>query len=264
MEGRTAEGLRDWLKAHPGIEVITRDRSGEYARGAREGAPKAIQVADRWHLRQNLEQVLERILTSCYQRLRKLPISQAVSAAQPITERLTYAMRDYLKNELETRLAARERRLVYFDKVQQLRQAGMSISKISRKLAINRSTVRRYAYAESFPERVRRPTGRSMLTPHLAYLENRYQQGCRNAQQLWRKLTQQGYPGAYNQVTKWLSRRRSEEESITQRQSVTNSSASQQLPVLLTKPSFELPPTQQLAWLMVGPTSLLEEADDKP
>lgn len=55
LEGRTTEGLRDWLKVHPGIEVITRDRSAEYARGAREGAPQAQQVADRWHLLQNLE-----------------------------------------------------------------------------------------------------------------------------------------------------------------------------------------------------------------
>lgn len=250
LEGRTAEGLRDWLRSHPGVEVITRDRSGEYARGAREGAPQAIQVADRWHLLQNLEQVLERILTSCYQRLRKLPISQAVPTTPSTTQRLAYVMRDYSKNELEARLAGREKRLDYFTKIQQLRQAGLSISKISRKLAMNRSTVRRYAYAESFPERVQRPTGRSMLTPYLAYLENRYQQGCRNAQQLWRELGQQGYPGAHNQVTKWLSRRRKEDVLMTQKQAVTNSSA-----------SFELPTTQQLAWLMVRPVSLLEEAD---
>ncbi|NDU94933.1 transposase [Spirosoma terrae] len=254
MEGRTAEGLRDWLKVHPSVEVITRDRSGEYSRGAREGAPQAQQVADRWHLLQNLEQVLERILAVCYQRLRKLPVSQAVPTTQSTTERLAYVMRDYSKNELEARLAGREKRVGYFNTVQQLHQAGMSISTISRKLAMNRSTVRRYAYAESFPERVQRPTGRSMLTPYLAYLENRYQQGCRNAQQLWRELGQQGYPGAHNQIAKWLSRRRNEDAPMTQKQAVTNSPAPHQ-------PSFDLPTTQQLAWLMVRPVSLLEEAD---
>ncbi|MVM33419.1 hypothetical protein GO755_25500 [Spirosoma sp. HMF4905] len=94
-----------------------------------------------------------------------MPVSEASPTTQPATDRLNYVMRDYSKNEMEARLAGRERRLGYFNKVQQLRQAGLSISKISRQLAMNRSTVCRYAYAESFPERIRRPTGRSMLTP---------------------------------------------------------------------------------------------------
>ncbi|QMW00321.1 transposase [Spirosoma foliorum] len=186
--------------------------------------------------------------------MRKLPVSQADTPTQPTPERLNYVMRDYSKNELEARWAGREKHLDYFNQVQQLRRAGLSISKSSRKLAMNRSTVRRYAYAESFPERVQRPSGRSMLTPYLAYLENRYRQGCRNAQQLWRELGQQGYPGAHNQVTKWLSRRRKEDVPTTQKQPVTNSSVPDRLP-------FELPTTQQLAWLMVRPVSLLEETD---
>jgi hypothetical protein len=73
------------------------------------------------------------------------------------------------------------------------RLAGIGAPK---RLNLNRTTVRRYAFAESFPERIRHPTGRSMLTPYLAYLEQRYQGGCHNAQQLWRELCEQGYPGS--------------------------------------------------------------------
>ena len=55
---RSAETLSNWLKAHPGVKIISRDRSNEYAKGATEGAPEAIQVADWWHLLVNLREAV--------------------------------------------------------------------------------------------------------------------------------------------------------------------------------------------------------------
>jgi transposase len=72
LPDRTAETLEEWLKGHPGVEILSRDRSKTYQSGMDKGAPDAIQVADRFHLLQNLEETLERFFKGHAQTLQQV------------------------------------------------------------------------------------------------------------------------------------------------------------------------------------------------
>ncbi len=59
LKDREANTLAQWLEQHRGIKVLSRDRSATYRSGMNQGAPQAMQVADRFHLLQNFTLVLE-------------------------------------------------------------------------------------------------------------------------------------------------------------------------------------------------------------
>jgi transposase len=215
LPDRSAETLAAWLRDHPGIEIISRDRAGVYIKGINQGAPDAIQVADRWHLLRNLRDALIRILEqnrACLYAAAAKPDDHPELESPAEADMNEEKKEDPLPTKSEQRQqATRERRLARYQTVIDLYDEGMKIREIARELGMGRGTVRRYIKAGSFPEMARRRKRGSILDPFLPYLEKRWAEGCHNGLQLYREIEKQGYSGSRPLVSRWAAQVRKQD-----------------------------------------------------
>ncbi len=245
LPGREADTLATWLRDHPGVEVISRDRAGAYAKGARNGAPKAVQVADRFHLLQNLAETLEVVFTAHAKDLRAAEqgcreAGTAEHGTVPIPQPKPQAKARVLA------AARREPRLAAHKRVWELHGQGYSGQAIARHLGISRSTVFRHLRSEAFPERKSRgDAGHSLLDPWQHVVFEHWNIGRRHGRQMFRTLQQNGYRGSYPTLARYLQRLRAAQGVVLARKP-----AKQPRPVLVAAPRRVLTP-RTAAWLVL-------------
>jgi transposase len=198
LPDREASTLTSWLKQHPGVLLISRDRAGEFARGARQGAPEAIQTADRFHVLGNLAEMAERVLGRYSEALKQIHLVRT-SAASP-SPLLRHLRPDRQRRKQRARAVLLER----YEAVQHLLKEGKSQSEIAQRLRLNWKTVARYAHAETFPQRPERPVHPGLLAPYEVYLRTRFLEGERNGTKLFREVSACGYTGSRMTVTRFL------------------------------------------------------------
>jgi transposase len=137
LPDRQAETLGRWLRAQPTIDVVARDRSTEYARGITMAAPRAVQVADRWHLLHNVRQMLQRWLHGVHAQLRRLPM---VSRAETVPTAVRTQAYPRTAAERAASAESRARWLVVYEEVRRRHGQGGSLLAISRARGLARST----------------------------------------------------------------------------------------------------------------------------
>jgi transposase len=259
LPARTAEAVATWLHDHPGVEVIARDRSQDYARGAAEGAPAATQVADRFHLLCNLSEVLTRYLQRIAPALRRTladataskgpseaireemacsgepqssdPQVSTVSVDTPPPPPLPrYGRYPRLQQLKAARQAERENR---YQQVQTLWARGQSIRQIAQACGVSRHTVRNWLRAGTLPPDQRGYRGPGKIDPYVAYLQRRLAEGCTNQSRLWREIREQGLTGTQSLVAKWINAH-----------GPARPGTPQATPLVL-------PPARQLTWLLL-------------
>jgi transposase len=205
LPDREAATLADWLRAHPGTEIICRDRAGAYADGARQGAPQAIQVADRWHLWHNLAEHAEKAVArqrGCLDE--PAPAPEPAPGPEPAPDPGQAAAAAAAARAEASALVRRTRER--HEAVQALIAQDKGSKQIMRELGLSRDTVRRFARAASAEELLATARGGrpSILDEHKPYLHERWNAGCTNMLRLHAEITARGYRGSYDTVRAWL------------------------------------------------------------
>ncbi len=205
LPDRSAESTAEWLRAHPGTEIISRDRASLYAEAAAKAAPQAVQVADRWHLLHNMTEALMEALLPHHRLL-----NEAARAAvhEETTPELAQEKNEAVAPVARARQlqhANRQRRLDRYESAMEKLRQGQSQREVARECGLSRKTVRRWASAGQFPER-RHNLRYSSVEAHREYLEQRWRQGCHNAAQLWRELQALGFTGRPHTLRDWLQK----------------------------------------------------------
>ncbi|CAG2153088.1 ISL3 family transposase ISMno5 [Cupriavidus numazuensis] len=192
--GRESIAVAAWMRAHPSIEIVARDRAGAYSDAVDIALPAAQQVSDRWHLLSNLRDNVEKLLCRLGPQLRQA--AQQVEVAGVTLGRQRVLSRDSLwswQRESDQRRAAR---LALYERVMALHAQGGTMKGIGLELSIDQRTVRNFVTAGAFPERAPRARGPTPLDPYLSYIEERIAQGCRFPELIWQELKQRGYTGS--------------------------------------------------------------------
>jgi transposase len=211
LPDRTADTVAQWLREHPGVEVIARDRSSAYAEGARQGTPAATQVADRFHLLQNLREALDQVFIT---QSHVLDVVNETMRQQPVplpdgTMGVPVPPHD-LPLPAQQRAAHRQaRRQALHTQVWALHRQGWTAPAIAQQVRVSLRTVQRDLRSATFAGRKRRSDlGESVLTPYKPYLLERWNAGCYTAMRLFRDLRQRGYAGGYGVVAAYARRLR--------------------------------------------------------
>jgi len=203
LPDRSAESVAEWLRQHPGVQIITRDRASVYADGARQGAPNAVQVADRWHLLKNLKDAVQATLLPWQAELRQHLGGAAAPPADIEAGTPSHTIAD-APEQIAPCLPIPVHTQLQFDRIQELRQAGSTLHAIAADVGRSRNTVRKYVALDTCPAPQRR-TRPSRLEPFKAYLLERFGDGCENARMLWEEVQLQGYAGGATMVRSFLA-----------------------------------------------------------
>ena len=250
---RNSKTVKAWLEKHPTIEIVTRDRSGEYRDAITEALPQAVQIADRWHLLKNLGKAVQRYLSRRRKTVRRLVVNAVETKGFEQDDLdITEKYRRYNPGPSREALhrARTEEREALFAAVKARHAAGAYTTDIAEEFNLSRPTISRWVNSETLPPDARgRYKRKCLIDDYVPYLRRRIEAGCTNKSQLWREIKGQGFTGSRTLVGKWVRQNYD-----------TNGGPAEKLPAKQVE--LVVPSSRELAWLIIRRTDELEE-DEK-
>jgi transposase len=191
LPDRSAASVAKWLRQHPGVEVICRDRHGLYAEGARQGAPQARQVADRFHLIDNLRERLEQQMGGHHAPLRSAGASSIVGET-PEQDRVVAPDGSHALLE-------------QFTRVKTLYRLGNTASAIVKTTALSRKRVDKWIRLDQLPERNKMAPTTASPSAYHAHLSRRWNEGVTQIRWLLDEIRRLGYTGCRSRLAEYIS-----------------------------------------------------------
>lgn len=191
LDDRSVASVKEWLQKRPQIEVVSRDRCGLYSQAARQGAPQAKQVADRFHLVENLRQAIKAQMSRYgHANVRPILSEDAVASARSCFHR--------------ARMAHRQTRQEIFDQLHSMRQRGLSYSEISRQTGYERRSVTKWLSTSAPRDRKRAELKTTSPLYFEEFLAECWKDGNRNGRHLFNDVKSRGYTGSKSNLERLL------------------------------------------------------------
>jgi transposase len=288
LPDRSTETVEAWLRSHPEVDIVSRDRGGNYAAAAKKGAPQAQQIADRFHVLKNLRERLKELMDrkhSCLPEVEECTSDAIPAKAQGLKEASASPQAESqieLEPEKHYRTISpyayqrpagmsyddfqkqvrREKRFARYEQVRLLVEQGLSQRAIARRLKLSRKTVRKFVQTEAYPEMHHSQQRASLLNPYKSYLLQRWQQGCRNSVQLYDEIMARGYQGSAPLLRKFLAELRKQHQEAGSASVLTFDPATQAIEIPPSLPPKPRVPCRMSAtrasWLFVSQAGNLD------
>jgi transposase len=206
LPDREAETSAQWMRHHPDITVVSRDRGSEYAKAAMLGAPQATQCAGCFHIVKNLTEATQLILVRCQEEI--AAASKREEPYQNSSTKQVISLEAWRPKEPayveKARLARRAGRHTRYQQVVELREQGMTAKEIARLLGLSDRTVQRWLAARTFPEAKKQRKRQSRFDSFAPYILKRWREGEHTGITFCREIEVQGYTGSERTVYRYL------------------------------------------------------------